>query len=208
MSNVIGTGRFQEGLRRLFRVPAATPIAPTLASEIVPTLELGTPSIEQASLQGIVPCVMGHTVAAVAGQYSRVYLNALPTTGGVMAVVRSFMVYQSAFNQFRFGFLAGTGAAPLNVTAVRDAGMLATQRWAYTLGGGTFAAQAFGGAGTAYGLDYCPGTVMSRSLEIPYVLRPGGPSLVWEGTAVNVSLTVCVVWEERPLQELEGITGL
>lgn len=203
--NVIGSAWAQEILRRFWRVPAATALAPTLGTEIVPTFDLANPPVELASLGGVLPCQGYGGQGAVAGQYSRVTLN--NNTPDRIYVVDRIRMWSAGTGGFRIAIYpaAGTTGGDVGVRDIR----YSQNRPSAIIGCNSSVAQLvandfLAGNLTVVNTDY--------TVEGPWVLPPGaavsGYGLAIEKTAVNENLNVDFWWTERLVSPGFEITGL
>lgn len=201
--NVIGNPYAQEILRRFWRIPAATPIAPTVAPEIVPTFEVGKPPIEIASLGGWLPCVGSGESAAVAGQYSRITFGNL--TSDRLMVLEGVYLGSTAM-ACRFGL--GLTAPVQGRVGPRDS------RYAAARPQAQIGAAASAGLVLTSGFGRC--TIAAGFAAFPvgeWVLAPttvsGGTAVIFEGETVNAQISATFFWRERLIGPASfEVTGL
>jgi hypothetical protein len=203
MSGRIGIARYQEIFRRLLRVPAAADLVPTLASELVPTLDVTDPPMHIASLGGVLPCMHTQYVAAVAGQYSRIHFTPAPSNSNVLTRIRGFAYIGDGAQTVRIGRTT-TAAGALTTGVPRD-GRFAVNRVVGSLSGGTAAGRVLAAGFIYYGFV----ASATNWIELEFVIPPGGDGLSVEGDVVNTPLRVSLLWDELTINvgnyELEGL---
>lgn len=203
--NVIGVGWAQEILRRYWRVPAATALAPTLGTEVVPTFDLTDPPLELAALAGVLPCHGSGTQGIVGAEFGRISLN--NNTSDRLFLVEGLWAWVGVAGPIgaRYRILGAAGTTGGTV-GVRDS-RFATARIQGIIGQNTSAAQVVGTAYARVALTTSP-------LWIPYtctiapVAAPGN-GLVIEAETGGVVISASFLWRERLLSpggfELTGL---
>lgn len=190
--NVIGISWAQEVLRRYWKVPAATALAPTLGTEVVPTFDLAQLAIELRTLGGEIPCLGYGGQVAVAGEYARVSLN--NNTADRLIMTEGVFIWGAAASSCRFRVQSAAGTTG-GVTGVRD-GRIGSGRTLAIVGQNSAAAQI---VTSNYG-------VLNYPLNAPFfypieaVLPPGvtgGIGLVFENSTVNQNINVTYLYRER-----------
>lgn len=187
--NVIGNNWAQELLRRFWRVPAATALAPTLGTEIVPTMDVGNPPIELASLGGTMPGVITGTIANVAGQYGRITIEN-PT--GSSRLVRVFRLWIQADTAMYVRIATGAFSSPVLGVAAGSRDSRYTAARSRVIAGGTNAVAQV--VTNNYVNFYVPTT--GAWIEYPAVLLPTS-GVVVECATVNATLRVSAYFDER-----------
>jgi len=196
-------GRWDRLLARLFPVKGGT-IAPSIAPELQPVVQVQTFEPEMYYLKGEKICWSTGNVAASVGNFSVMHLEN-PAGSNVLGIIEAIELMTTT-NRIQYIGIANAAhtAAASNGAAVRDT------RWP---GGGTAPStdeatvQLYSGAIAAIisSAAYTVRTLANESLirEIPIVLGPG-MTLEIRQDVVNADLRASFVWRERSFELSEA----
>jgi hypothetical protein len=194
MLNEIQVGRINGLLHKLLDMKEGAP-APTLATDIFPTIALEVDRPEWKFLGGERLCQAQWNDAAAAGNYSSIGLR-VPAGAGVLVVIKAIYVIYGATADFYMGLRPNTTVDGARGGRCRDSRLAVA----------TSAAQIVDRTqATALAYQTFHGVALANTLvklDTPWVLTPGYELMIWP-SAQNTAQTACFDFTERNLEPSE-----
>lgn len=193
----ISGGRWDNLLRRLFPVKGGA-VAPAIAPELVPTIQVQTFEPEMYRLKGERLLIGKGIAGPVAGQYAQVNLR--NDSDDSLVIIESFLVssgtaatgFQVRLGNNAVGTLTGIGGRDVRCGVVITAG---------SVSGAIRQSVNAGISGTHVGdiRINAANVTANGKLLCPFVLGPTHMLQIWN-EAVNANIYVTFIWRERPFE--------
>lgn len=196
--NEILAARFNSILNKLLSMKEGAP-APSLSSDIVPTIQLEGDRPEYAFLGGVRLCAGFVGVAAGGAGNRSVALLRNPATSGVIVVVEAIVLHSTVASKTFVIRNAVTGGVTATGSRVRDS------RWG-TMVPAALVQSTNGAAATGNIVGFWPGqsngTATSGRIDVPFVITPN-ESLAIEPGVDNEGVSAGFFWRERAVEPSE-----